>query len=137
MINYDLPNNRENYIHRIGRTGRVGHRGKATSFFDPHNESDGNMSSQLVDVGTGCSNIYKILDPYSRSARSAGFSLGVCQIPLTLEGLIFGLDNRSWTNVCNSVCLYSRNCYLCNLLISGYIAIYSVCMKGAYLRIKA
>lgn len=24
MINYDLPNNRELYIHRIGRSGRFG-----------------------------------------------------------------------------------------------------------------
>ncbi len=24
VINYDLPNNRENYIHRIGRSGRFG-----------------------------------------------------------------------------------------------------------------
>ena len=26
VINYDLPNNRENYIHRIGRSGRFGKR---------------------------------------------------------------------------------------------------------------
>ena len=29
VINYDLPNNRENYIHRIGRTGRYGRKGVA------------------------------------------------------------------------------------------------------------
>lgn len=27
VINYDLPNNRENYIHRIGRGGRFGRKG--------------------------------------------------------------------------------------------------------------
>ncbi len=27
MINYDLPTNRENYIHRIGRSGRFGRKG--------------------------------------------------------------------------------------------------------------
>ena len=31
-INYDLPNNRENYIHRIGRGGRVGRKGIAINF---------------------------------------------------------------------------------------------------------
>ena len=29
VINYDLPNNRANYIHRIGRTGRYGRKGVA------------------------------------------------------------------------------------------------------------
>ncbi|KAK2118289.1 Eukaryotic initiation factor 4A-I [Saguinus oedipus] len=29
VINYDLPTNRENYIHRIGRGGRFGHKGVA------------------------------------------------------------------------------------------------------------
>lgn len=27
VINYDLPGNRENYIHRIGRSGRFGRKG--------------------------------------------------------------------------------------------------------------
>lgn len=29
VINYDLPTNRENYIHRIGRSGRFGRKGVA------------------------------------------------------------------------------------------------------------
>ena len=32
VINYDLPNNRENYIHRIGRSGRFGRKGVAINF---------------------------------------------------------------------------------------------------------
>lgn len=32
VINYDLPNNRELYIHRIGRSGRYGRRGVAINF---------------------------------------------------------------------------------------------------------
>ena len=32
MINYDLPNNRELYIHRIGRSGRYGRKGVAINF---------------------------------------------------------------------------------------------------------
>ena len=32
MINYDLPVNRENYIHRIGRSGRFGRKGVAINF---------------------------------------------------------------------------------------------------------
>merc|ERR1712168_1063357 len=32
VINYDLPSNRENYIHRIGRGGRFGRKGVAINF---------------------------------------------------------------------------------------------------------
>jgi ATP-dependent RNA helicase RhlE len=32
VINYDLPNEPESYVHRIGRTGRAGAEGKAYSF---------------------------------------------------------------------------------------------------------
>ena len=35
VINYDLPDNPENYVHRCGRTGRAGNRGQALSFCDP------------------------------------------------------------------------------------------------------
>lgn len=35
VINYDLPEEPEDYIHRIGRTGRRGATGKATSFVTP------------------------------------------------------------------------------------------------------
>jgi ATP-dependent RNA helicase RhlE len=34
VINYELPNIPETYVHRIGRTGRAGHSGKAISFCD-------------------------------------------------------------------------------------------------------
>ncbi|KAJ8717955.1 hypothetical protein PYW07_005885 [Mythimna separata] len=34
VVNYDLPKSIDEYVHRIGRTGRVGNRGKAVSFFD-------------------------------------------------------------------------------------------------------
>ncbi|SBT49210.1 ATP-dependent RNA helicase, putative [Plasmodium ovale wallikeri] len=33
VINYDIPNTIEDYIHRIGRTGRAGNRGKSILFF--------------------------------------------------------------------------------------------------------
>jgi ATP-dependent RNA helicase DeaD len=35
IINYDLPNDLENYVHRIGRTGRMGADGIAISFVTP------------------------------------------------------------------------------------------------------
>jgi ATP-dependent RNA helicase DeaD len=35
IINYDLPHDTENYVHRIGRTGRMGADGVAIAFVTP------------------------------------------------------------------------------------------------------
>ena len=40
VINYDLPNVPEDYVHRIGRTGRAGARGFAISLVSPEAEAD-------------------------------------------------------------------------------------------------
>jgi ATP-dependent RNA helicase DDX3X len=45
VINYDLPHDIDDYVHRIGRTGRAGNDGFATAFF---NEKNGNIASDLV-----------------------------------------------------------------------------------------
>lgn len=33
VLNYDFPNSAISYIHRIGRTGRAGQKGKAITFY--------------------------------------------------------------------------------------------------------
>jgi ATP-dependent RNA helicase DeaD len=40
VINYDLPNSPEVYVHRIGRTGRIGREGTAISLITPKQERD-------------------------------------------------------------------------------------------------
>ncbi|XP_053686042.1 ATP-dependent RNA helicase vasa-like [Sabethes cyaneus] len=50
VINYDLPKSIDDYVHRIGRTGRVGNKGKATSFYDP--EMDSALGPDLVRILT-------------------------------------------------------------------------------------
>lgn len=35
VINYDIPQDHESYVHRIGRTGRAGKKGVAITFIDP------------------------------------------------------------------------------------------------------
>jgi ATP-dependent RNA helicase RhlE len=40
VINYDLPEDAEQYVHRIGRTARAGHAGKAISFATPEQGKD-------------------------------------------------------------------------------------------------
>lgn len=48
VINYDLPQAIDEYVHRIGRTGRCGNIGKAISFFDADSESDKKLARNLV-----------------------------------------------------------------------------------------
>jgi len=48
VINYDLPDNHEDYVHRIGRTGRAGTTGKAVSFAAPSEWSDIQKIERLV-----------------------------------------------------------------------------------------
>ncbi len=40
VLNYDLPEDAENYVHRIGRTARAGHKGHAISFATPDQSHD-------------------------------------------------------------------------------------------------
>ncbi|XP_073227246.1 uncharacterized protein [Porites lutea] len=48
VINFDLPQDIEEYVHRIGRTGRIGNKGKATSFFQPG--KDERLARSLVKI---------------------------------------------------------------------------------------
>nr|KJB83437.1 hypothetical protein B456_013G247600 [Gossypium raimondii] len=47
VVNFDLPNDIDDYVHRIGRTGRAGKTGLATAFF---NENNTNMAKALADL---------------------------------------------------------------------------------------
>lgn len=72
VINYDLPKEVDEYIHRIGRTGRVGNRGKATSFFDP--DVDQNVVSDLVRILTQTKQPIPDFFGCSLSAGQSGFA---------------------------------------------------------------
>ena len=49
VINYDLPQVPEDYIHRIGRTGRAGKDGSALTFLTPSDRSMWNSISRLIN----------------------------------------------------------------------------------------
>ncbi|XP_071036130.1 probable ATP-dependent RNA helicase vasa-like isoform X7 [Parasteatoda tepidariorum] len=70
VINYDLPKTIDEYVHRIGRTGRVGNLGKATSFYDPEADRDlvRSLKKILIDAQQ------EIPDWLSEEANNAGDS---------------------------------------------------------------
>ena len=57
VVNYDLPDDTESYVHRIGRTGRMGRKGEAWSFVTREDQpqiekisSTWNMTIPIVDA---------------------------------------------------------------------------------------
>lgn len=47
VINYDMPMTGEDYVHRIGRTGRAGAQGVAFSFFT---DRDSKLAKPIIKV---------------------------------------------------------------------------------------
>lgn len=48
VINFDMPVNNEDYVHRIGRTGRAGNVGKAITFVTDHEKQKLKRLEQLI-----------------------------------------------------------------------------------------
>jgi superfamily II DNA/RNA helicase len=52
VINYDAPNDRDTYVHRVGRTGRAGATGAGVSFVIPEQTSDMRRIAQHLGLGS-------------------------------------------------------------------------------------
>ncbi|ELW65682.1 Interleukin-31 receptor subunit alpha [Tupaia chinensis] len=73
VINFDLPSTIDEYVHRIGRTGRCGNTGRAISFFDP--ESDSHLAQPLVKVLSDAQqDVPAWLEEIAFSTYGSGFS---------------------------------------------------------------
>ncbi len=71
VINYDFPNQIEDYVHRIGRTGRAGNKGWAFSFLDAE---ETNMAKKLVPILKDANQI--ISPEIEDMAHRAGYGRG-------------------------------------------------------------
>jgi ATP-dependent RNA helicase RhlE len=63
VLNYDLPENAEDYVHRIGRTGRAGMSGKAISFATPDQGSMVREIEMLTRINLPISQLPEGLPP--------------------------------------------------------------------------
>ena len=69
VINFDLPSRIENYTHRIGRTGRAGKEGIATSFLTDADESImAPLMAYLISTGN------QVPEKLAKHPAAAGFS---------------------------------------------------------------
>ncbi|PIQ89665.1 MAG: DEAD/DEAH box helicase [Candidatus Omnitrophica bacterium CG11_big_fil_rev_8_21_14_0_20_42_13] len=73
VINYDLPEDAQNYVHRIGRTARAGRRGHAISFATPDQKSDVRDIEKLIKSSLPVSKHPEI--PSEEFAKSGHLSL--------------------------------------------------------------
>ena len=62
VINFEMPQCIEDYVHRIGRTGRCGNTGRSTLFFDP--QADGAMARPLVKILVDVSSLIVLIACY-------------------------------------------------------------------------
>lgn len=60
VVNYDLPENPEDYVHRIGRTGRAGEKGHAISFATNDQKSDIRTIERLIKISIPVSQTPKL-----------------------------------------------------------------------------
>ena len=71
VVNFDFPNGVEDYIHRIGRTGRAGNTGESFTFVT---RDDGKYAHELIDVLRNSEQIIppQLLDLSSQCAPQKG-----------------------------------------------------------------
>lgn len=55
VVNFDLPKEMDEYVHRIGRTGRCGHKGRSTSFYNEDKDSE--MKPALINILTSAQQV--------------------------------------------------------------------------------
>jgi ATP-dependent RNA helicase RhlE len=72
VINYDLPDEAGNYVHRIGRTGRAGQKGHAISFATPDQASDVRSIERIIRTTIPVSTHPKV--PTESFSSSGAFS---------------------------------------------------------------
>jgi len=78
VVNFDLPENPEDYVHRIGRAGRAGHSGHAISFATPNQKFDIKIIERLIKKQLPVSPLPNLPKPqfmpgeFQRSFQQAG-----------------------------------------------------------------
>jgi ATP-dependent RNA helicase RhlE len=86
VVNYDLPNASEDFVHRIGRTGRAGKRGVATTFVMPQERGDARKIERDLKVKFEWREADKNLQKEERNKP----------LDLTQTNDVLQLETRAW-----------------------------------------
>jgi ATP-dependent RNA helicase RhlE len=95
VVNYDLPHNSEDYVHRIGRTGRAGQKGEAISFCTPEDKESVRGIEKLINKKLEISkplggSHHSAAPPSSRTEREQSKSDSFFSKPYVAQGGING-----------------------------------------------
>ncbi|MDE3104993.1 MAG: DEAD/DEAH box helicase [Acidobacteriota bacterium] len=88
VVNYDLPNASEDFVHRIGRTGRAGKQGVATTFVMPQERSDARKMERELRIKFDWREADKNIE---KEQRNQPLDVGT----LDPDSLL-SLESRSW-----------------------------------------
>ncbi|XP_071106220.1 probable ATP-dependent RNA helicase DDX46 [Haliotis cracherodii] len=74
VINYDVPNHYEDYVHRCGRTGRAGNKGFAYTFFTPEQERYAGDIIKALDLSNSPvpADLTQMWNDYKERAKAEG-----------------------------------------------------------------
>lgn len=101
VVNYDFPSSLEDYVHRIGRTGRAGARGTALTFFTHANAK---FARELIKVLREAGQVI----PPSLSALARSGPSGFGGSGGSFSGKQRGFGNRSVISGSNTIPLGRR-----------------------------
>ena len=92
VVNYDLPNASDDFVHRIGRTGRAGAKGVATTFVMPQERSDARKLERELKIKFEWREADKNLE---KEERNKPVDLNHATSNGDLSGLL-AMETRSW-----------------------------------------
>jgi ATP-dependent RNA helicase RhlE len=100
VVNYDLPNASDDFVHRIGRTGRAGAKGVATTFVMPQEKSDARKMERELKIKFEWREADKNLEKEERNKP----------VDLTTAATdLMALETRSWKQGDASAQTQARN----------------------------
>ncbi|CAO3610911.1 unnamed protein product [Cunninghamella blakesleeana] len=108
VISFDLPTDIDDYVHRIGRTGRAGNTGLATAFFNRNNK---NIVNDFIDILSEANQeVPEFLESVARETRSGARARSAVRGGRggNFGGSFGGRDFRKMTND-NAGSSFSRN----------------------------
>jgi ATP-dependent RNA helicase RhlE len=98
VVNYDLPNGSDDFVHRIGRTGRAGAKGVATTFVTPLEKGDARKLERELKIKFEWHEADKNLAKEERN-KPVDFNGSTGG---SIDGLL-QMETRSWKNADGSV----------------------------------
>lgn len=96
VVNYDLPNASEDFVHRIGRTGRAGAKGVATTFVAPQERHDARKLERELKIKFDWREADKNLEKEERNKPLDLNTLPAASGPATGLDALLALETRSW-----------------------------------------